>query len=72
MLTAAQQRTLRLELESAAREIGILLLAFSPLDAMAWDESTGKPATLLRFLACGALFLGGAIVSALRRARERN
>lgn len=68
MRNAAKQLTLGLELQSAAREIGTLLLAFSPLDAMAWDEAPGRTAMLLLFLAGGALFLGGAIASSIWRA----
>jgi hypothetical protein len=68
MLNAAQQRTLLLELESAAREIGTLLLAFSPLDATAWNEAPDRTVMLLLFLAGGALFLGGAIASSIWRA----
>ena len=68
MLTVARQDKLIRVAQEAMREIGVLLLAFTPLDAVAWRDTPDQDSLLLRFLLAGALLLGTATVSAVRRA----
>jgi hypothetical protein len=61
--------TTRERLEEAAREIGVLLMAFAPLDVALTDRPSTRWTPLLLFFVTGVLFLGGALASERRRQR---
>ena len=57
---------LRERIEEIAREIGTLLVAFAPLDAVLGTSVTRLKGMLI-FWALGILFIAGALVSEHRR-----
>jgi hypothetical protein len=67
VLTPERASLLRARIEEAFREIGTLLLAFTPLDAVLWADHPDHRSRLLTFLALGTCFLGGALISELWR-----
>ena len=56
----------RIRLEEAAREVGVLLIAFAPLD-MAFTDRRSSFGTAALFFAIGALCFTVALVSEKRR-----
>ena len=69
MLTPQRASLLRKRIEEVSREIGTLLLAFTPLDAVLWADRPDHLSRLLTFLVMGICFLGGALISELWRTR---
>lgn len=69
MLTGQRSLLLRERLEEISREIGTLLLAFTPLDAVVWSDQRERGSLLLLFLFAGALFIFIALLSEQRRTR---
>ena len=59
--------TLRERLEDLFREIGTLLLAFAPLDAVLWGERADRTSLVLTFVVIALLLITIAIVSEKRR-----
>lgn len=45
------------------REVGVLLIAFAPLDAFGWNDTPFRWPLVLTFLSTGFLLLGGAVAS---------
>lgn len=65
----AEFKSVRERLEEAMREIGVLLLAFTPLDATL-NRAPGQPrGAILFFVALGLCFLGTAILMEHRRGK---
>ncbi|MFI5312179.1 MAG: hypothetical protein ACHQQ3_13145 [Gemmatimonadales bacterium] len=56
--------------EDAMREIGTLILAFTPLDAVFSTEGGGRGRPFLLFLLWGLSFFLGALLLERRRTRE--
>ena len=54
---------IRERLEETVREIGTLLIAFTPLDAVLWADQPGWRSRALIFALLGVSFLGGALAS---------
>jgi hypothetical protein len=69
MDSITQTSHVRRRLEDLAREIGTLLLAFTPLDAVLWRDSADHDGLLLTFLTGGIAFVAIALVSESRRLR---
>ena len=72
MLTIAQRDRLVDLIEAAFREVGVLLLAFTPLDAVAWRGSPDQDVLMLRFMAMGFLLLGMGTAAAVWRFDARH
>ena len=60
----------RERLEEAAREVGVLLFAFAPLDAALNETREFRGRVMLLFLALGVAFFVGALVAEHRRKRH--
>lgn len=43
------------------REVGVLFVAFAPLDAFGWTDAPFRWPVMLTFLFAGVLLLGGAL-----------
>jgi hypothetical protein len=56
--------------EDAMREIGTLILAFAPLDAVFSTDGGGRPRSVLLFILWGLSFFLGALLLEWRRVRE--
>ena len=65
MAQLSETKTLSQRLEDAAREIGTLLMAFAPLDAILTDA--GRRGSVLLLLLFGALLFTGALFFEKRR-----
>jgi len=62
MAAVAQHETVRERVEHAMREVGILLIAFAPLDAAFSGDRPFVIALVLLFLGIGASLFTGAIM----------
>ena len=69
MSTSHRAALLRERLEEISREIGTLLLAFTPLDAVVWSDQRQLGLRLLLFMLSGVLFIVVALLSETRRNR---
>ena len=67
MKPAAKLAHLRQRVEDLFREVGPLLLAFAPLDAVLWGDRPDRAELVLTFLLIGLLFTTVAFFSELRR-----
>jgi hypothetical protein len=70
MEEAAPTRRPMDRVEDAMREIGTLIIAFAPLDAVYSAESGNRPRSVLLFVLWGLSFFFGALFLEWRRARE--
>ena len=67
MERTAQLAHLRRRAEDLLREIGTLLLAFAPLDAVLWGDRPYRAELVLTFLSIGLVLTLVAVFSELRR-----
>ena len=64
---ADAKRSLRHRLEEVCREIGILLLVFTPIDFILGADTPQRRSWLLILFGLGAFLLGGALIAEFRR-----
>jgi hypothetical protein len=69
MQPATHHVRLRERVEDLLREVGTLLLAFTPLDAVLWGERPERLALVLTFVLVGISLTMMAFYSELRRLR---
>ena len=69
MPPTAQLARMRERIEDLFREIGTLVLAFTPLDAVAWGDRHDRLELALTFVLIGLLFTMVAFLSELGRLR---
>ena len=69
MEPAIHRTRLRQRVEDLLREIGTLLLAFAPLDAVLWTDRPDRIALVLTFLTVALLLIIVAFLSEIRRIR---
>ena len=67
MLSPNQRALLRERVVEIVREIGVLIVAFAPLDAIAWNDLPGRWWFMLLFLSGGFLLLGIALALEVSR-----
>lgn len=67
MQRTAQLAHLRRRLEDLLREIGTLLFAFTPLDAVLWRDRPDRAELVLTFVSIGLALILVAVFSELRR-----
>jgi hypothetical protein len=63
----AQLAYLRRRLEDLFREVGTLLLAFAPLDAVLWGDRPDRAELVLTFVSIGLALILASVFSELRR-----
>jgi hypothetical protein len=67
MEPTAQLAHMRQRLEDLLREVGTLLLAFAPLDAVLWGDRPDRTELVLTFVSIGLVLSAVALLSELRR-----
>ena len=69
MTRAEAGRRLLPRIKEVAREIGVLLVVFAPIDYVIAADTQGRRTWLLIFLCIGAFLLGGSLFAEYRRHR---
>jgi hypothetical protein len=67
MAITEAKRSLRHRLEEVFREIGVLLLVFTPIDMILAADTPRRLQRLLILFGLDAFFLGGALIAEFRR-----
>ena len=65
-MTPARERTIAHRLEEGAREMGVLLMVFAPLD-YAFANSSEHASVVVLFFGAGLVVFSAAVISEIRR-----